>query len=443
MIKRKITALKNDKNFREIFEGTIASFTLKIFGSGLAFLFNILVARLLGADGAGIYYLALAVSVVASILGRIGLDNTLLRSTSRYAVRGEWGKVRGIFNLAMKLTIILSGLLTVFLYLSAPAISEIIFNKPELSAPLRWMSLSILPFAILNLQAESLKGLKHIREAMIVQTIGLPLLSILLVVPLSRYALTIGVVWAYVIASFIVVLLGWWFWRNTLRVQSAGFEQYTVREVWGICRNFFAIALMGSAFLPFAPVFFVGAFGSSVDVGVLSVASRVAALVSLLLATINNVTAPKFSELYSKGDIIELERSARSSSLLIACLASPIILVLLIKAELVMGIFGPGFESGSKVLLVLMIGQSVNLLTGSSGYLLMMSGFENEFKKLTIVSISFLLLFSFLLVPTYGAYGAAIATSIAMVFLNIGSLWVIDYKLGIRAVFWLPHSNRN
>lgn len=44
-------------------------------GAEFGFLFNVLLARSVGADGTGIYHLALTVITPATVAGRMGLDN--------------------------------------------------------------------------------------------------------------------------------------------------------------------------------------------------------------------------------------------------------------------------------------------------------------------------------------------------------------------------------
>jgi len=45
---------KADTHMKEVIQGASVSFSLKLIGAGLSFAFNLLVARMLGAEGAGI-----------------------------------------------------------------------------------------------------------------------------------------------------------------------------------------------------------------------------------------------------------------------------------------------------------------------------------------------------------------------------------------------------
>lgn len=423
---------------QEVARGTMLAFALKIMGSGLAFAFNVVVARLLGAEGAGIYFLSLAVTTIASVIGRVGLDNALLRFIATGVAKHNWGKVIGVYKLGMRIAVLVSGSLTFFLFIAAPWMATAVFKKPELSEPLRWMSLSILPFALLNLQAESLKGLKRIRDAMMVQGVGVPLFSLIAVLPLVKSTGVLGVCQAYLIATLIVAMLGLWFWRKAIPEQDSSCTSgISISMLWQSSRPLFFVSVMNSAILPWVPLFLLGIWVSSEAVGVFGAAFRVAMLVSFMLGTINNVVAPKFAELYAQENIKALGNTARHSALIIILLTSPIFIVLIFGGDWVMGIYGKEFEQGGLVLSVLAVGQFINLLTGSVGYLLMMSGNEKIMQDLTIVSTIAMTVLSVLLIPQLGILGAAIATSIAVAVSNLGAAWEAKQKLGIQTIPFL------
>jgi hypothetical protein len=66
---------KLDFNMKKVLRGASVGFVLKVIGGGLGFMFNVLLARLLGVDGAGMYFLALTVTTIATVFGCMGLDN--------------------------------------------------------------------------------------------------------------------------------------------------------------------------------------------------------------------------------------------------------------------------------------------------------------------------------------------------------------------------------
>jgi len=432
IIKSKIDDLHADPHISEVVRGNMLAFMLKVLGSGLAFGFNVAVARLLGAEGAGFYFLALSITIIGSVIGRVGLDSSLLRFVATHAALDEWDKVKGVYALAVRLAIAMAGSVSAIFFIAAPWMTETLFSKPGLAEPLRWMSLSILPIALLNLQAESLKGVKRIRDAMLLQAIGPPLFSLLLIFPLTQLAGVSGAVGAYTLGSMMVALLGIWAWRNAMVRHKSLAVAYSFKELWASCKPLFIVSIAGHAIVPFAPILLLGIWASSEDVGVFGAASRVAMLVSFILITANNVVAPKFAELYARGDMESLGRTARRIAILMTLLASPIFLALIFGGHWVMAMFGPGFENGALMLAILAMGQIVNLMTGSCGYLLVMSGNEISLRNLTVWSAALLLLLLLVFVPLLGAVGAALASAISVAAMNILSVIRAQKLLGIR-----------
>lgn len=431
-ITRKLHALRDDPHMREVAQGTVIAFILKIGGSGLSFAFNIAVARLLGAEGAGIYFLALAVTTIGSILGRVGLDNALLRFIATSATHKDWCAVRGVYALGMRIAVATSTTISIVSFLAAPWVTTALFKKPELAEPLRWMSLSILPFTLLNLQAESLKGLKRIRDAMMLQSIGVPFLALILIYPLTKIAGVSGLVWAYVIATIMISVLGMWAWRKAIADYPDETAAFPLSELWASCKPLFVVAIMNNAIRVWVPLAILGIWASSAEVGILGAALRVVALTTMMLFTLNNVLAPKIAELYAKNEMVLLASTARHSSAGLALLSSPIFFVLILFPGWIMSMFGDSFREGGLILGILAAGQIMNVFGGSIGIVLIVSGKEQFTQKITVIFSSVLIAMLFTLIPFYGALGAAIAIAVSGTGLSLVTIWQAEKIIGLR-----------
>ena len=203
-----------NQHLKEVVRGVGVAFPLKIFSVGLNFGFNFLLARLLGAEGTGVYYLALAVTTIAMVLGQIGLGNALLRFTADNAAQEDWDRVAGVTRMGIRMAMGASFLITLILVGSASWIAQYIFSKPDLIAPIRLMALGVLPMSLINLYGELFKGLKKVRDAMIVQVVGLPFVSLPLLALLTGKLGVMGAVTAFVAASILVLLFGVYLWRR-------------------------------------------------------------------------------------------------------------------------------------------------------------------------------------------------------------------------------------
>ena len=98
---------------------------------------------------------------------------------------------------------------------------------------------------------------------------------------------------------------------------------------------------------------------------------------------------------------------------------------------------GPEFLAGSALLVVLALGQFVNVATGSVGYLLMMTGHEKLMRNSVAIAAALNLALNLTLVPVAGAMGAAIATAISLATLNLVATYYVWSHLGIVMIPFL------
>ncbi len=69
---------------------------MEMAGIALRYLLVLVIVRLFGAAGLGVYTLAIAFASLAAIVGRVGLDHASLRFTAFHRARGEPDAIVGI-----------------------------------------------------------------------------------------------------------------------------------------------------------------------------------------------------------------------------------------------------------------------------------------------------------------------------------------------------------
>ena len=93
-------------------------------------------------------------------------------------------------------------------------------------------------------------------------------------------------------------------------------------------------------------------------------------------------------------------------------------------------IFGEEFVVGSNTLLILSLGQFVNVVTGSVGGLLSMSGYTRYLFWGGVVSTLNFIILAIFLIPRFGASGAAIAQSVSLTLQMLIYSWGVKRTLG-------------
>jgi O-antigen/teichoic acid export membrane protein len=189
-----------------------------------------------------------------------------------------------------------------------------------------------------------------------------------------------------------------------------------------------------SLIMGWTDVLVLGMYRDAGEVGVYGIALRLSLLTAFVLSAVNVVVAPQFAALHAQGDVAALKRLAQQSALWTSAAAAPAILVLLLVPDLILQIFGPQFKEGAGALRILAIGQLVNVATGSVGMLLVMTGHEKVMRNIVAASAALNLLANFLLVPRYGALGAATSTALSLAFMNIVSWFMVRKSLHINVL---------
>jgi O-antigen/teichoic acid export membrane protein len=428
---------RTDVHLTEVIRRASEAFVLKGAAAAIGFGVNFLLARMLGPDGAGLYFLSLTVVTITAMLSKVGLDNTIVRFTASCAVLKDWAGVKGLYGKAMLLTLALSGVLSATLFAAAPWLAVEIFQDPRLAGPLRWMSLAVAPFALVYLQSQALNGLKRIREGVALSgalLAALTLAGIVLLVP--PYGVN-GAVTAYTLASLLTLAIGFLLWRRATPELKGIRGDFPTQRMLSSSIPLFWVTVLTMT-LQWSSNLMLGMWGTAADVGLYSVANRTSGLVSFILMSVNAISGPKFSEMHSKGDIEGLGRLARSTAKLMTLFASPIVLACVLFPGYVMSIFGSEFVEGGPALAILGVGQFVNVLTGSVGYLLIMSGQEKVWRNLMGVSALLCLALNALLIPQFGIIGAALAMATSLSVLMLMAVWKVWRSLGIMTIPFVP-----
>jgi O-antigen/teichoic acid export membrane protein len=175
----------------------------------------------------------------------------------------------------------------------------------------------------------------------------------------------------------------------------------------------------------------LGMLAPAATLGVFGVAKRLSMIIGALLTSVTVLFNPMVADLHHRGRARELDRLFKTATRWLFTLGWPVCLVEVLFAPEIVRLFGRGFASGAAALVILALGQLVNVGTGTVSNLLAMAGHA----RLTLAnSIAFLvlsLILDLLLIPRYGLLGAAVANAGAVAAVNLLRLWQTRRVLGI------------
>lgn len=424
---------------QDLLKGVVLAFGLRAVGAGLAFVLNIAVGRLLGPSGAGIYFLGLSVVSISAVIARLGLENTVLRFVASHADAEEWGQVRGVMQHALGWAGAVSGLFSIAIVFGAPWLARWGFDNIELAPVLRAFGFSVLSFNVMFLAGEALKGLSRVRDSMLVNGVIYPLATLVLISPATEWLGPAGAALAYFGGTALAAVVGLAIWRKAL-FGRPGPKPVDSRELWASSRPLWVSMIAIRAVQPWAPLVLLGLWADIAAVGIFGAATRIALLVSFFLVAINNVLAPRIAALHKRGDLASISRLTRQFALLVTLASSPVILGFIFAGDLVMSLFGQDFADSGQVLAILAVGQAANAFTGPVGVILMMGGRERDMRTLSLVSVAVIVLVAVITIPSFGATGAALATSAGYLATSTMAVLIVRARFGIWAVPFLRRS---
>lgn len=283
-----------------------------------------------------------------------------------------------------------------------------------------WIAMAILPiFAFVRLQSSILRGLQQIVVSQVPDTLMRPLLLLAVLVGaylFSEDKLTApqimalrGVIAVIVLGYSIHVVLR--ALPNAVRHGAAAYEFRSWMQR--------AIPLFGMGLLSMihsrADVLMLGALRGVEEVASYSVALLLASLAILILASANTALAPAFAELFASGDLDRLQQRVTRTTRAVLLASLPLVLTLGLFGQFFLSIFGPEYVQAYPALLILLVGQCANLVSGPNSILLVMTGQERPAVTGSAVGAGLYVILNLLLIPSWGMIGAALATTLSMI----------------------------
>ena len=180
-------------------------------------------------------------------------------------------------------------------------------------------------------------------------------------------------------------------------------------------------------------IFLLGLFRGHDEVAVYNVVLKVSEIGSFCLITVNYIIAPAIAKLFSNGDLTQLQQLIRRAAQVVLIIGLPLLLLIAIFRKTILVFFGVDFLNGEQALLILCAGQLVNVLCGSVGTILIMSGHQRFSIYSLAISTGVGIILNVLLTPRFGLVGTAIATASSIAVWNCLMYFFVNKKIKIRS----------
>jgi O-antigen/teichoic acid export membrane protein len=393
-------------------------------------LFIVVLGRLYGPEGVGAFALAQSIILGAATLARYGMDNALLRfvgenPTSKHTLTYlAW---------AGKKTVWLS-LVAALVILFGRELLELVFRLNGLSDVLVGIAIATPAFTLSFILSGFMKGVRKPATACMLENGSISLLAGTVVLALYWLAPSVGIAsvgWAYAIAAWIIVSQGFFQLVTWKRKQDFKIVEPISRQDFSKSSQAFFVTSLATFMQAVVSIWIAGIYLDSNSLGMFKAAQQTALLINFILIVINAIFPPRFAKLYRDRDYRALSRLARQGALLGTILAMPLLFICLVAPQWMLGWAGEEFEQAAILLRIIAVAQLVNVTTGSVGFLLNMTGYENLMRNIALVTNLTGVFLFVLLIPIFNELGAALALASVLIMQNIIALLFVWRRLGI------------
>lgn len=418
-----------------------ASFALRFGGLALQLGASILIARVLGVEGFGIYSYAFVVAMLIATLHGMGFGFLAVRELPMYLARGEHGAVRGYLRTWAGMLAITGALsVAAVLGLTAAGILHL-----KIAWPLVLLA-ALAQAVILGLSAV-LNGLQRVIQSQFVETVLRQgtFVALLLAFVLAGAAMSPTVVFSLSLAvSGAVLVCLFWFVRRCLATEIGPTPPppaYALRP-WALA----GVSLMAIGILNVLQtsldILMLGALADPADLGRYRAASRGVDTIIIANGIALQLLEPILARAVGQKDSAGAQAMISSSVMVSVGLSLAIALPLGFGAAIYLGFFGPDFVAAAPAMQILVLGNMLAFLCGPVAVILVMHGRE---RLVLVTAISTLVLnagLNWLLIPLWGILGAATATATAVVTFKLALLVAVRMLTPYDPTLWTPLRQR-
>lgn len=418
----------------ELLRGSVASIVIKTSSMLLTLVLAIVLARTLGVAGYGTYSFAYALVSLLAVPAQLGLPSLVVRETAKACEQKDWALLAGLWQWSTRGVLILSGVI------ASASVTLLIILRTRIETNLMEtiaIGLVLVPLVALgNLRGAALRGLHKIVAGQLPEFILRPVFLILICALLSSTssATPQTSMAAHAAAATAALVIG-----------AFMLLRYRPAELRSVAERKSEFAAWRQAVIPLGllaamqmvnlqiGVIALGFLSNPEEAGIFRAVMQVSVLLAFAIRTTEAVITPQIARLHARSDIASIQKLSTISARANLFLTAPLAIIILIWGGDILSIaLGSDFAPGHAALSIVIIGRLLHAAMGPLEHLLTMTNHERSTSKGLVLSAAINIALNVLLVPFWGAIGAAIASTIGVIVWTLLLRASVFRTIGVR-----------
>jgi O-antigen/teichoic acid export membrane protein len=411
---------------RELGSKSVIALTGMIFGDFILFIAAIIIGRLLGAEIYGQFTYITSFIMLFVVIPQLGMEKGIISFLSRNTLSIE--EKRSILFFSLIVSVVIGLIILSIGYLNVNFICQRLLGELEY----RELFIVLLPIIILEpikaLLYGSLRAKRRIKEITLLENLVNPISKIILVIILvlifnmkNYYSLVIPLyINSLAAITYYIVKL------KRLNILGKVIRKFNNKQIIT-----FSLPLLFSGIVVIImhniDKYMIGFLLDAASVGIYRMVIQFGKISIIALASVNLIFAPLISSLYYDNRLSDLRKLYKLTTKWITIINLMIFGIILVFSKDILHVAGEEFMVGGNALILVSLGQVINSVVGSVGYINIMTGNPKYVLFSNSIALIVNVVLNLALITNYGINGAAIATSIALLIQNVVN-FIFMYK---------------
>jgi O-antigen/teichoic acid export membrane protein len=383
---------------------------------------QLIIVRYLSKEGYGAFAYALAVVVLGETAALFGLDRAVGRLIPIHLEKRDYARAFGVIAISVATVSSIGAAFVALVLLARGEIESSVVNDH------RTVTLLVLIIALAPIQAleDLIRGLFSVlarprtlffRAYVLEPALRLAVVLLMILTHSDVYFLAVG----YVLAGAIGLVISTYLLVGILRADGL-LEHLSLRTIQIPFRSTFSFTLpllstdLVNVLLFSVDTVLLGYFEGPSEVASFRVIYPVASLIIVPFTVFTLLYIPLASRMFARRDLHAIENLYRNTTIWIVVVSFPLFALTFAAATPVTTLlFGSRYEDSALFLSILAVGYYTQGAFGFNGMTLTVFGRVRDLTSLNVFAMIFNLGINLVLIPRYGALGAAIGTSCSLI----------------------------